>query len=88
MKTTTTTTAGKIEKPLNIQPGPLSDSSKGYTRKELAATVLDLSGEDHDPQYLAEIANGGRRNKRLSPFIKKAVAKLVSRRHGNKDKTL
>lgn len=88
MKTTTTTTFGKIEKSIKSQPKLPVETERAYTRKELAQEVVDLTGEIHDPAYLAEIANGGRRNKRLTPFIKKAVANLVARRHAAQSKTL
>lgn len=71
-------------------PSTPPKSQKSYSRKELAAEVLTLSGEVHDPAYLAEVVNGGRANKRLAKILARAVRNLESRsvQHGIQDKTL
>lgn len=52
-------------------------SQKPYSRKELSAEVLRLTGEELDPAYLADIANGNRINHRLDAAIKSAIANLT-----------
>lgn len=75
----TTTTRAKIatrKRPkLSLPP----KSQKPYSRKELSAEVLRLTGEQMDPAYLADIANGNRINHRLDEAIKTAIANLTAR---------
>lgn len=75
--TTTTRAAGKIANRKNRKPAFSPRKPKPYTRKELAAEFTRLTGETHDPGYLADVASGTRMNIRLHDAVIQAIANLT-----------
>jgi hypothetical protein len=79
MSTPTTTTTAKIASRRRAKLSLPPKNQKPYSRRELAAEVERLTGEAHDPGYLADIAAGTRLIKRLKPTVLEAVANLEAR---------
>lgn len=76
---TTTTTARKVATRNRGKLAVAPKNQKPYSRRDLAAEVLRLTNEEHDPGYLADIGSGSRKNARLQPAVNQAIANLLAK---------